>query len=79
MYAPGPESIDLMVPDSNAHFRDMMNSKSSDETKETNWPSVTGTFTKPKKKQRDGGRTIHQFCTNQDGTNDFPYHSLSVN
>ena len=34
--APGPESIDLMVPDSNAHFREMMNSKSSDETKETN-------------------------------------------
>ena len=59
MYAPGPESIDLMVPDSNAHFRDMMNSKSSDETKETNWPSVTGTFTKPKKNKGMGeGRYI---------------------
>ena len=33
-----------MVPLSSAHLRDTMNSNSSEDTRLTNWPSVTATY-----------------------------------
>ena len=42
-YLPGPLSMLWIVPLSSAHFRETMNSNSSEETRLTNCPSVTAT------------------------------------